>query len=282
MSQGTPISVPVGVDYDVQVSLIDGNGNPVTIFTVSDTPFAEIWSGSSTPVAVTPTCTWVSAPAGTFTLNIVGSTTTNLSPGKYRLRYGVKPNGTGQTFAAQDVFVEFTASPGSQAALSSYCTYQDMLNYAPWIGSDQDVTDETGFAVQRNKARQWLERIIQRHNPASYWNDFATTLFGYSIGGSDQTVRNWQQTDPVLQGYLDSNYLRVNEQVIEITAKYALYLVANAQVGPNDQKTSWQQLATDWYADAQREVKAYTAEIYLPGNTISPVKVIPCGRVTIR
>lgn len=277
------VSIPVGIDEPYIINLLDDYGNPVTTYTTADTPYATVWSGQNTPVVLTPTCAWISAPAGTFSMTIVGSQTSSLTPGRYRLRYGVNTAG-GLTVAAPDVFIEFTDSPGTQATLTTYCTHQDLRNYAPWIDTLQAVTDESGFLVQRAKSRQWLERIIQKHNPLGQWNSVFTGIFGNYIGedGFFNNQRNWGQTDSVLQGWLDANYLKVTEQTIEITSKYALYLIANAQIGPDDKMTSWQNLAQQFYADCQRLVKAYAAEIYLSNNAVTPVRVIPCGRVTIR
>jgi hypothetical protein len=280
MSAGTPITIPISIDQDFTVTLLDTNGNPYTSFTSEDSPFAEVWAGDDTPVVLEPACAWISPSLGTFTISFLSTSTSALAAGKYRLRYGVISGG--RTFAAQDVYIRFLASPGTDAPLTYYASYQDMLDFAPWIEDEQSLTDETGFAQERYRARQWLERIIQRHNPMSYWNEFAIPLFGFSIGTGDLPSWNWGQTDPVLQGWLDSDYLLVSEQVTEITAKYALYLVCNAQVGPGTEKTNWQSLAQDWYADAQRLVLSYSAEIYLADNAISPIRTIPCGRITLR
>jgi hypothetical protein len=280
MANGTVISVPIGTDFPFQVTLLDTAGDPVTTYTSGDTPFSEVWAGQDQPVLLTPTCTWISAPEGTFQAVISGDTTTSISPGKYRLRNGVN-TASGLTVVIPDTFIEFTFSPGSGTTLTTYCQFTDLLKWAPWISDLQSDTDESGFIIERNTARKWLERIIQRHNFGTYWNDFATPLFGFQLGGDD-SIRNWGQTDPVLQGWLDDDYLLVNEQVIEITAKYAIYMVCQSQVGPNNESTAWQQRANDFYADAQRLVTSYSAELYQPGNQIAPLKVIPCGRATLR
>jgi hypothetical protein len=281
MSSGVPIVIPPGIDQDVPVALLDENGNPVTVFTTADSPYAEVWSGENTPVILSPACTWISAPLGTFVMSFNSSDTADIAPGKYRLRYGVVSNG--RTYAAQDVFLQFTESPGDATPLTSYCSYRDMVDFAPWIADLQDANDQTAFAVERYRARQWLDRVIQRHNPMSFWNEFAIPLFGFSIGtGNDLPQWNWGQTDPVLQAWLNQDLLLVSEQVTQITAKYALYLVCAAQVGPGSEKTNWQQLAADFYADAVRITQCYSAEIYLAGNPIAPIRVIPCSRVCLR
>ena len=273
------LSVAVGVDLNPVITLKNQDTDTVTTFTLSDTPYAEVWGGLDTPVILTPTCEWIDPTQGQFVIAISGSATASITPGRYQIRYGVI-TAAGQKLAAPDQAITFTDSPGVSGSLSVYCTYQDMLDFDPGVEQLQTEEDLAGFVRQRHRARQWLERIIQRHNTSTGFNSFGTSLFGYSIGGDSAGASG--ATNSVLQGYLDNNYLLLSEQVTAITAKYSLYLVYNAKVGPDDKMTVWQRLAAQWYADVQREVLGYTAEIYLPGNTTAPLYVIPCGRVSLR
>lgn len=280
MAKGT-LEIAAGTDDDYIVNLATDDGTPVTSYAADDTPIAVVWSGSDTPILFSPTCTWIDPSQGTIRMSILGSDTANLPPGKYRLRVALETT-SGRIVVGAEYFLVLIASPGGSPILPSYCSHQDMLDYAPWLDELQDVGDETGFARQRHKARLWLDRVIIRHNPtAGYWNDFATPLFGSSLGRDRRYNRNWGQTDPVLQGWLDADYLRVTEQVVEITAKYALYLVCNAQVGPTGDRTAWQRMASEFYDDAQRIVKAFTAELYQTPTSTLAMKIIPCGRVTL-
>lgn len=280
MANGT-LSLPVGIDDNFQVNLLDESGGIVTSYSGSDTPTATVWGGSDTAVLFNPTCSWIDPTEGTIMMSILGTDTATLDPGKYRLRVGVTTQG-GRKVAGDDYFLELTTSPGTAADLSVYCTHKDLLDYADWVDTLQSSSAREGFASHRHKARLWLERVILRHQaPNYYWNEPFTNLFGNSIGMGSASW-NWGQTDPVLQDRLTNNYLRVTEQVVEITAKYALYLIANAQVGPDDKRTSWQNIAAEFYGDAQRLVKAFSAEIYLPGNSTSPIDTIHCGRLSTR
>lgn len=274
---GNSITVAVGIDRDIPISLRNANDCP-TAFTGADTPFAEIWGGLDTPVILNPPCDWSDPTQGKFKIRLVGSDTSSIMPGRYQIRFGVHL-GDGRT-VADDMDITFTDSPGATGSLSVYCTYQDMLDYDPSVEQQQTAEDLAGFVRQRHRARTWLDSVIIRHSGATVgWNSFALALFGNSIGG-DCGGNSLNLND--LREYLDDNWLLITEQVTEITAKYALYLVYNAKIGPGDKQTQYQSLANIWYADVQRLIKGYQAELYQPGNTEVPMYVFHCGRSGIR
>jgi hypothetical protein len=283
MANGTVISVPIGTDFPFQVSLLDTAGDPVTTYTSSDTPFCEIWAGQDQPVLLTPTASWITAPAGTVQVMISGDTTTTITPGKYWLRNGVTTS-SGLTVTMPDTFIEFTASPGSATTLPTYCDLKDMQLLAPWVDQLQDmISDESGFATYRQRARQWLDRVIQR-------NRFNSSSWGtLGLGGAAFVGWFWTgwyaqgQDDPVLQSYLDQDLLMTGEpkMVATMTAAKALGYLCKAQIGPDDKATAWQQRGYDFDADAEEMAMKYTAEIDINDDGYADI-VIPCGRATLR
>ena len=66
-------------------------------------------------------------------------------------------------------------TPGSASqSLKTYCSYNDLLNIAPWIRQVQDLdTDQESFYQQRYEARTWLDWLITRS-----WRGTSAAYFG--------------------------------------------------------------------------------------------------------
>ncbi len=256
------------------MTLLDQNGNPVTSYTSADTLTALVWVGSDQPVLFNPSVAWISAPAGTISLTIDGSQTTGLEAGRYTLRVLV------DGVATPDAYLTLTSSPGTGTAYTSYSSYADMRDYYPGVGELQDATETEGYARQRQKARQWVDRVIQRNrvNAAGYYTlgTGGPTIFGFWSGW-------WMvgQDDPTLQGYLDSNLLMIKPLLIEMSAKKALGFVCKAQIGKDDKGTNFQVLGEQFDREAEHLMCMYTAEIDINGDGYSDI-TIPCGKASHR
>ena len=271
---GYKLQLPIGTTQSWQITLLDQQGNPVTAYTSADTLTCQVWVGADQPVLFQPTVAWISAPAGTITLTIAANQTTSLEAGEYTIRMTV------DNVALPDSYLILTASPGSATAYTSYSKYRDLLDYLPSLEQLQDSKDTEGFARQRQKARQWVERTIQRNR---------VNASGYSsLGPAGPTTYGWWsgwwmlgQDDPVLQGYLDANLLMLKPIVIEMVSKKAIGYVCKAQIGPDDKQTNWQSMGAQFDWEAESLMCKYTAEIDLNGDAYSDI-TIPCGKASYR
>jgi hypothetical protein len=162
-------SVPIATDrnWSVQIQYTDaitGAQIPYTSFVVGDVPTAEVWSGQDQNLLFAPTTAWIGDPSdGVIQLSVESTQTATLTPGRYALRVLVATTDDRSLTVLEDV-LRLEASPGSTTALKTYCTYNDLLLYAPWLDTQEDTTfDLSGFMAQRHQAREWLEGIILQH-----------------------------------------------------------------------------------------------------------------------
>ena len=173
-------------------------------------------------------------------------------------------------------------APGNETPLKAYCTVADMNDFFSDLKEILDPEDETGFGRQRYKARQWTDRIIQanRKNSTGYtsfgYGSGAVEIYGYAYG----TTMN-QQTDPVLQSYLDADLLMLTSQVVEMNTRMALAYACEGEIGPGDKQTQWQALASKNRAEAEAIATKLYAQIDLNGDGYADI-TINCGMASNR
>jgi len=225
---------------------------PSTAYIVTDVLTAKMWPGDTQMVVATPTVTWIDATVARWKINFVPADTATLIAGVYPIRV-IATRGAGIAELLRDT-VEITAVPGAGVAPVVYCTYEDMSAECNWLQQFQSESeDQTGFAEQRQRARQWMDGIILRAAPS---RGFVSTQTYWTWGGST----NGLAMDTTLAGYLSTNCLMLTtpqgSAIVRACACYAISLVLRAQQGKE-----MTELATYFLKRAYTECSMIVAEI---------------------
>lgn len=268
------ITTPLGLDKTEPFQLRDQNDVIVTTYLGTEPLSAQVWRGGDQPVLFSPTVRWEDVTKGLILVTFLGSATAGLEPGQYQVRILVN-NGP-----IPDSLLELTPSPGNAPPLKAYCTVGDMYDYFSDLGEILDPKDQTGFGRQRAKARAWTDRVIQcnRRNTTSYYQ---AGLGGPCLYGMWGTTWNGQQADPILQRYLDENFLELTSQVVEMNARMSLAYSCEGEIGPGDKLTQWQMLAARNRAEAEALACKLVAQIDTNGDGYAEI-MINCGMATNR
>ena len=191
-----------------------------------------------------------------------------LIAGIYRIQATVAADA--QNLVIFDGALRLTASPGAAVSPPIYCTFEDMKVYAPWIDNLLETRDElTGFAVERGRAREWLDDLICRNyrgGVGATINDPGGNWMG--LWGSRRSLNY----SPFILQQLQLNNLIVRPAIIEAVAKYALGLVCQAQLG-KAAYSDYSRLADRFLAEAHNAAICLTAEIDVNGDGIGDVAV---------
>lgn len=271
---GLVLEMVKGTSRDFELQAQNPDGTIPSDFLSSDTLTANMFAGDNQPSLFSPTTTWVDAPTAKYHVQFNDADTTSFDTAIYKLI--IKVTRAGRSGVIGNISLSILPNIGVALALPVYCKIADMLMYAPWLQKLQDETsDYAGFASQRNAARTWLENIIQKHfrlNAGTGLTTFGNSVVSFGprrLGGDNQ----------ILQGYLDQNKLMIQppKRVIEMTAKYAIALVCQAQITNAEARGNlWQQRADWFFSEAQNLVLAYTAEVDINGDGY-PEYTIACG-----
>jgi hypothetical protein len=280
----TPVlcSFPVGTDFDKTLQLTVDGVSPITSYQNTDTLSADFWPGADQPAYGTaPTVAWVDASTAQFSVSFLAATTSALDIGQHSVR--VKATRAGRTTVIAEFKVELTPSPGSAASLKTYCSYADLLKYAPWVDKLQSSQDQAGFLRERNDARLWFEDLLHRHwrggqglSPDYYF------LPGIAFGGTNfgryATVYRSGVRSSQLQTWLDSggqdggDGLMVTSQVIEAVACYAISRIAQNQFAPGKEST-YHAFAVLFGERAESAASLITAELDTNGDGLTDTYV---------
>lgn len=269
--------VTQGIDAAWQITLRDEDDAPVTTYTGHEPIVGTIRPGRSVAPVATLAPTWADAARGLVDVPIPASATAPLAAGLYLVQVKLADGGA-------DFFeglLEVAYGPGQDALPPAYCSFDDLLDYASWIEKLQTPKDLTGFARQRGRARSWLDDILvglwkpQGAAPQAGQPGFGAWL---TTGGRDPAPGTW------LRDQLAAGGLIVRDQVREITAKRAIYLIGMPQLARLEQ--SEQTLARAYGREAEQLVKLYRAEIDLPdasGHRDGFADIIVnCGATSLR
>lgn len=232
--QGTSRSFPFQV---LQADL----ETPSTAYLGTDTLSAKMWPGDTQMVVATPTARWDDVATANVTakwwLDFAPADTASLVAGVYRVRV-IATRGPVIDELLRDS-VEVLVVAGTAAEPSVYCTYEDMAVECNWLQQFQDESeDQTGFAEQRVRAREWMDGLILRAWPV--W-----VAGGSGMLQSYQTRWNWSSgnrlaIDPTATGYLSAGGLMLTTPqgrlIVRACACYAIALVLSAQPGIDHQK----------------------------------------------
>ena len=266
----TPVlmSFPLGTDFDQTLQLTTDGTSPLTSYLNTDTLSAQFWPGADQAAyASAPTVAWVDATVAKFSVSFLAATTSALSIGIHRLQ--ISATRSGRTTVIADFGVELTEAPGAATALKTYCTYADLLKYAPWVAKLQDSQDQAGFARERNDARLWFEDLIHRHwRGGTGLNPDLFFVPGVAFGGLARYVTIFRSgaRSSTLQTWLDSGGLASGDglisttRVVEANACYAISRIAGNQVSPMKDST-YGHFATLFGARAESVASLCTVEI---------------------
>jgi hypothetical protein len=253
----TEIDVVRGADRYQTIRLTDEAGDAVTTFTGSATLAVTVWAGDATAsitAGAAPTATWVDATAGTVQLYFAAAFTTLLTPGEYPVALSV--TASGKTYTRRVGTLVVTPSAGSTAAGATYCTFDDMLSYAPWLPrlvADADGMLQAGLAEQRALSRDWLNHQIierarrditeqyRRHAPVNAATELDITTgvdAGYDWGPSiypEPSIRTQVESIRTLLTNTNTTFLMTGDGLpARITANYAIHLACEGQLSGGD------------------------------------------------
>lgn len=222
--QGTSRSFPFQV---LQADL----ETPSAAYLDSDILTAKVWPGDDQLIVATPTARWEDATLAKWWLDFAPADTATLVAGVYRVRV-IATRGSVIDELLRDS-VEVLVVAGTGAAPSVYCTYEDMAIECNWLQQFQDESeDQTGFAEQRVRAREWMDGLILRASPIGGAGQLISyqTRWTWSSGNSMRLA-----IDPVMTDYLATGKLMLTtpqgRQIVRACACYAISLVLRAQPG---------------------------------------------------
>ena len=268
-SHGTPnlLAAARGIAAPFVITLRDDLGNPVTTYTGAEALAGVVWAGADQAPALSLAPAWLSASAGTIAVPLSASSTAILGAGRYRVQLKLADNSAD----LYEGFLEVSDSAGTAQAPTSYGSFDDLLDRAPWVEKLQRPTDLAGFARQRYLARNWFEDLLHRHyrGPSGFSTDYQ---FGASLFGPLDVYRDGRRSAE-LQGWLDANRLDVTPSVIEAVTYYALALLCDRQVTPSKDDNGYAASARKFFSRAEAAAALITAEIDSDGDGLNDLTI---------
>jgi len=215
--------VPIGVDADFGVTVVDGNDDPVAF--VGDEIFvASLWQGDDLAgVSGVIEATWDGGDpaAGTFVVSVVGAGTALMASDYYRVRIDVVA-ADGRVYAAYGGWLTLGDTPGVGVAPAAYCTLQDMLDVCgDWLIPLMQDSGKASFIAERARASRYFEKaVLSRSRPYT------------SSGGVDLLSGTWDREGPdvYLAGLIDAGKLIPSPEVAEAVAYLAAHYVCERQL----------------------------------------------------
>ena len=244
--------------YDCELYKSNLPTSAITTYTSSATFTAYFYRGDDQASLFTPTCAWTSATAGTFSVTLPASSTASLAEGTYRLDVFITEGGI-KSHAVR-ASVEVLATAGSGTAPATYCTYEDMLKYAP--GSAR-------WSIRPKIRPGSRNSVVRLANGSKTWPTSTTEVSdSSSTAGTGHSRNTWAMTrlsgrDETLQGWFDDDLLILNPDVVEACAKMAIYYVLQGRLAPAQSGNGNQYGAyAAWFAaEAKTIVSTMTLEI---------------------
>lgn len=268
----TNLEIVWGAQNNWQLQLVnrDGTDPQVGDFLPNDTLTAKVWAGQDQTAIFTPTVTWAQSGNGylsglTFTA-VTAAQCSMLVPNEvYQLQLFVSRSGGDPVCVWWGQLTVLPAASAATSLLSTYATFADLAFYGPWITEIQSQeTDVAGYYNYLLYARQWLDRIIvSRARPLQYRYNLLNpmTLWG-PVEAPNYTM----------QGYLQANYLIVEDLTREIVARRALSFIAEKNIGIEPKGDPWPARANYQRKMANNALISYRCQITLssaPSVTIN-------------
>jgi hypothetical protein len=269
--------VTPGIDARWTLTITGEDSDPITTYLGSEALTGSIRPGRAVAPVATLAPTWKDAARGLVSVPVPGAATAGLAAGSYLVTVGLAD-------ASADVFegiLEVGYAAGTDALPPVYCSYDDLLDYADWIGKLWTPKDLTGFARQRGRARSYLDDTL-----VALWKGDTSApaigrpgLGGWLMGGGqDAGPSKW------LRDMLALDALIVRDQTREITARLSTWYVCSPQLSRLDEEEV--ELARRCRREAEELLKTYRAEIDLPDQAgrrdgYADI-VINCGATSLR
>jgi hypothetical protein len=254
------LSCALNADVDWVLPILDKNGAAITTALAGDPLQATVWMGDDQAALFHPSLTWIDNTQGTTKLTVAAAQTAALAAGVYRLECYWIPNNLRRRFF--NGFLELEHSAGSAAALSTYCSYNDLLAYAPQVAKLAAADDQSLFAEERHNARLLFEsKVLDRYRPqpgrTRRYVDATGLLAGPFLRYADPPIGSAVPTSAQIAAYLTANKLVVSEDIIRCNALLAAAFVYQANPGAQN---VYQQLGQQAAKDAQAQFEQSTLE----------------------
>lgn len=275
------MTVSKGFALNEVITVRDYLDNPITSYLGTEVLSGTVRAGRAYAAEVTFAPTWLSASAGTVAVALTAAQTATLSPGQHMIQVGLAD------FSADfyEGFLQVTYSVGAGTATlpTTYCDFDDLLTYAPWIMNLQTQYQVAGFAVERGLARGWLDQVILNHSSSMFMNPqigqpgFMPLSLFPAMNNSPPNL--W------LRQQLNLDYLVRRQSVIEMCAKRAIATICQSQLDVVNDKE--QQFARRCERTSNAMASCLRAEITLgvahPLNQDTwPSITIDCARSSLR
>jgi hypothetical protein len=167
-----------------------------------DTLTAYVYPGGSQASLFSCTVGWYTAGStqtgygqGQVQVSVTSAQSATLEAGgKYTLIVWWTSGSTGKTAPIWrgPVYCE-PAAGSSTEAIAPYCQLADLLQYAPWIRTLQNIDlDIESFYTQRLQAREWLDWLIVRS-----WRGTSAAYFGDSGRSAQFWLGSWVRRTPL-------------------------------------------------------------------------------------
>lgn len=247
------ISVRAGTDRSWSVQLMSG-GVPITsTYLGTETLTLVVWPGSTrAPILMSySSVVWLSASAGTIKLTVDRRDTALLDAGFYEVSVTLQDGSA--LVDAYRATMEVLSAPGMDLTPKVYCTLDDCRRECAWIMSAvlPDPNVPNNLETQRADARSWFDDLIQRH-----WRG------GMSLGAEAGLLarRRTGQRNMWLKDQLDNGALMLTNSVIKANAYQSIAYALRDILGTHG-NTTYQDLATQYFALAEQRVACTTAEL---------------------
>ncbi len=266
-----------GESLTIPFRIADQLGQPITTYTGDEALATDVWAGGNREEAFSPDTTWIDPTQGSVLITITAAQSAGMARGRYQL-YSTIAAGS-DPVAILKAALDVLPTPATETALPVYTTYQDLLDYAPWIGDLAPAEGHAGFARQQGMAREWLDEII---------------ISRYGVGDTAPMIgspgfMNWSMfigsvdfaPSKYLRDQLAGNALLIQPKTREIVACRALFYICRPQLGCVGD-TPYRDLAADFSRRANSLVKTYRAEIDLPPMDGWADIIVRCGSTNLR
>jgi hypothetical protein len=219
------LEVSQGLAKTFPRKVFSDQGYAITGFTGSELLSVEVWMGDTGRIvrhADDASAQWTVPSGGEYQISLPAL---NIDKGIYSIRAVLDPNGGLCYDDKREIYrgyLKVNASPVDTLCdpLKSYCSYQDLLEKAPWLESTHVDGDLSGFARHRHRAREWIDEAISRNAPSTSWNASNVVFYGLYPPGYSTRGR--------AQYMLQNNYLVVTPQIRDAAAHYAIWLICDA------------------------------------------------------
>jgi hypothetical protein len=266
-----------GSSLPIPATICDSTGTPIA-YAGSEALATTLWPGGNRSASYSVPTSWTTPASGLILISIPSADTAALAPGKYRLLTRVTVPG----FDPQDAYecsVEVKAFAGTVAAPPTYCAYDDMLEFAPWVAAVADAdADETGFEAQRAQARRDIdEAVISNYRGSSIglFGSQSLAAMDWAGGGPRRTTRPSQ----VIRDYLAAGYLMSGRdpaaadyrpKVAKMAAYRAIAIVGLKQMAINQQHAAFGAMFHKMFL---AEMSTFVAELDINGDGLCEIPI---------